>query len=180
VSLRFANVQAQENSPMVTFNPPVHRPSITDPFHIILLDKKMVYLVWILGAWMVPSRLCVAILPTTHTPASGSFTEKRRRKCKLMKPKDCVEFTPTKIIVRYTERPAHTITIWSIGIIMPATHAETTVGIGPNHKDVTTAGYKASPKSVGVLFVFSLRFAAVGRICTHEEQGKWAPTRRAV
>ncbi len=95
---------------------------------------------------------------------------------------DCVEFAPTKVIVRYTKRPAHTITIWSIGIAMPATHAETTVGVGPNHKDVTTAGCKASPKSVGVFFVLSLRFAAVGRIRTHEEQGtsKWAPKRRAV
>ena len=165
---------------MVTFDPPVHRPSITNPFRIILLDKKMVDLVWILGAWMVRSRLCVAILPATHAPASGSFTEKRRRKCELVKPKDCVEFAPTKVSVRYTKRPAHTITIWSIGIVMPATHAETTVGVGPNHKDVTTAGYTASPKSVGVFFVFGLRFAAVGRIRTHEEQGKWAPTRHTV
>ncbi len=83
-----------------------------------------------------------------------------------------MEFAPTKVIVRYTKRPA--ITIWSIGIVMLATHAETTIGVGPNHKDVTTAGYKASPKSVGVFFVFSLRFAAVGRIRTHEGQCKWA------
>ena len=61
---------------MVIYDPPVHRPSITDPFHIILLDKKKVDLVWILGAWMVSSRLCVAILLTTHAPASGGFTEK--------------------------------------------------------------------------------------------------------
>ena len=101
----------------------------------------MVYLVWIFGAWMVPSRLCVAILPTIHAPVSDSCTEIRRREFELVKPKDCVEFTPTKSIVRYTERPTHTITIWSIGIIMPATHAETTVGIGPNHKDVTTAAW---------------------------------------
>ena len=87
-----------------------------------------------------------------------------------MKPKDCVEFAPTEVIVRYIKRPAHTITIWSIGIVMPAAHAETTVGVGPNHEDVSTAGYKASPNRVGVLFVFSLRFAAVGRIRTHEEQ----------
>ncbi len=110
MSLSFAYVQAQGNNPMVALNPPVHRPSITNPFHIIPLDKKMVYLVLILGAWMVPSRLCVAILPTTHAPASGSFTKKRRQKCKLVKPKDCVEFAPTKVIVRYTNRPAHTIT----------------------------------------------------------------------
>ncbi len=129
---------------------------------------------------MVPSRLRVAILPATHYPASGSFTENRRRKCELVKPKDCVELAPTKVIVRYTKRPAHTITIWSIDIVMPAAHAETTVGVGPNHKDVTTAGYKASPKSVGVFLVFSLRFAIVGRIRTNEEQDKRAPTRRAV
>ncbi len=120
---------------------------------------------------MVPSRLCVAILPTTHAPASGSFTKKRRRECELVKPKDCVELAPTKVIVRYTKRPARTITIGSIGIAMPAAHAETTVGVGPNHQDVTTAGDKASPKSAGGFFVFSLRFATVGRISTHEEQG---------
>ena len=102
-------------------------------------------------------------------PPRAVLRKKRRRKCELVKPKDCVEFAPTKVIVRYTKRPAHTITIWSIGIVMPATHAETTVGVGPNHKYVATAGYKASLKSAGVLFVFSLRFAAVGRICTHEE-----------
>ncbi len=85
-----------------------------------------------------------------------------------------------KVMLRYTKRPAHTIMIWSIGIIMPAAHAETTVGVGPNHQDVTAASNKASPKSVGVLFVISLRFAAVGRIRTNEEQGKWVPTRRAV
>jgi hypothetical protein len=87
---------------------------------------------------------------------------------------------PTKVIVRYTKRPAHTITIGSIGIVMPAAHADTTVGVGPNHQAVTTAADKASPKSVGVLFVLTLRFAAVGRIRTHEEQGKWTPTGRAV
>jgi hypothetical protein len=129
---------------------------------------------------MVPSRLCSAILPTADAPASDSFTENRRRKCELVKPKDCVGFAPTKFIVRYTKRPAHTITIWSIGITMPATHAETTVGVGPNHKDVTTAGYKASPKSVSVFIVRSLRLADVGRIRTHEKQSKWAPTRRSV
>ena len=86
-----------------------------------------------------------------------------------------MEFAPTKVILRCTKRPAHTSTIGSVDIVMPAAHAETTVGVGPNHKEVTTAGYKTSPKSVGVFFVFSLRFAAVGRIHTHEEQGKWAP-----
>jgi hypothetical protein len=111
---------------------------------------------------MVPSRRCVVILLTTHASASGSYTEKRRRKCGLAKPKDCVELAPTKVIVRYTKRPAHTITIWSICIVMPAVHAKTTVGVGPNHQDVTNAGDKASPKSVGVFFVFSLRFPAVG------------------
>ena len=53
---------------MVTFDPPVHRPSITNPFHIIMLDKNMVDMVWILGAWMVPSRLCVARSDTSHDP----------------------------------------------------------------------------------------------------------------
>jgi hypothetical protein len=97
-----------------------------------------------------------------------------------VKPKDCVGFSPTKVIVRYTKKPAHTITIWGIDIAMPAAHAYTTVGVGPNHKDVTTAGKKSSPKSVGGFIVLSLRFAAVGRICIHEEQGKRALTRRAV
>jgi hypothetical protein len=129
---------------------------------------------------MVPSRLCVAILPTTHAPASSSFTKSVRQKCELVKPRDCVELALSKVIVRYTKRPAHTITIGSTGIIMPAAHANTTVGVGPNHHYVTTACDKASPKSVGVFFVLSLRFAAVGRICTHEEQGKWTPTPRAV
>ncbi len=82
---------------------------------------------------MVPSRLRVAMLPTTHATASGSFAEKRRRKCELVKPKDCVELAPTKVIMRFTKRPAHMITIWSIGIVMPAAHAETTVGVSPNH-----------------------------------------------
>jgi hypothetical protein len=83
-------------------------------------------------------------------------------------------------MVRYAKSFAHTITIWSIGIVMPAAHAETTVGVGPNHQDVTAAGKKASLKSVDIFFVFSLRFADVGRIRTHEEQGKWAPMQRAV
>jgi hypothetical protein len=82
-----------------------------------------------------------------------------------------MELVPTKVIVRYTKMPAHTITIGSIGIVIPAVYADTTVGVGPNHQDVTTAGDKASPNSVGVLLVLSLRFATVGRIRTHEEQG---------
>jgi hypothetical protein len=120
------------------------------------------------------------MLPATHAPASGNLTKKRHRECELVKPKDCVELA-TKVIVRYTKRAAHTITIGSIGIAIPAAHADTTVGVGPNHHDVTTEGDKLSPKSVGVFFVLSLQFAAVGRIHTHEEQGsKWTPTRRAV
>jgi hypothetical protein len=111
---------------------------------------------------MVPSRLCVAILPTIHAPVSDSCTEIRRREFELVKPKDCMELAPTKAIVRYTKRPARTITIGSHCIIMPAAHADTTVGVGRNHQDVTPAGDKASPKSVGVFFELSLRFATVG------------------
>ncbi len=116
---------------------------------------------------MVPSRLCLAIFPTTH-----ALTEKLRRKCELVKPKDCVEFAPTKIIVRYTKKARahdHDLERWN----RHAGYARRDYcWCGPNHKDVTTAGYKASPKSVGVFIEFSLRLAAVGRIRTHEEQGK--------
>ncbi len=57
-----------------------------------------------------------------------------------MKPKDFVELAPTEVIVRYTKKPLRKITIWSIDIAIPAAHAETTVGVGPKHKEVTTAG----------------------------------------
>jgi hypothetical protein len=166
---------------MVTFDFPVRRPGITKPFYVILLDKKMVDLVS-MDSWSMDGTKSSVRIDTSHDPCPrlGQFNGKLRRKYELVKPKDCVELAPTKVILRYTKRPAYTITIWSIGIVIPATHAETTVGIGPNQKDVSTAGYKASPNSVGVFFVFSLRFAAVGRIRTHEEQDKWVPTRRAV
>ena len=84
-----------------------------------------------------------------------------------MKSKDCVELGPTKIILRYTKSPAQTITIGSISIAMPAAHADNIVGVGLNHQDATTAGDKASPKSVGVLFVPSPRFATAWCIRSH-------------
>jgi hypothetical protein len=51
------------------------------------------------------------------------------------------------------------MTIGSVYIGMPTAHADTTLGAGSNHHDATTAGNKASPKSVSVFFVLSLRFA---------------------
>jgi hypothetical protein len=80
----------------------------------------------------------------------------------LVKPKDCAELAPTKVIMRYTKWPTDSITIGSVDIVMPTAHADTTVGVGPNHHDVTTAGDKVSSKSVGVFFVLNLRFPTVG------------------
>jgi hypothetical protein len=77
VLLSFSNVQAQGNSPVVTFDPPVHCPSITNFFHIILFDKKndrsgMDF--WSVDD-TVPSRLCVEILSTTLPPPRAFLRE---------------------------------------------------------------------------------------------------------
>ncbi len=56
----------------------------------------------------------------------------------------------SRLLMRYTKMPAHTITIGSVSVVMPFANSGTTVAVGPNHQDVTTAGDKALPKSVGV------------------------------
>ncbi len=85
-----------------------------------------------MGSWSVDDTKSAVRSDTSHDPCPrlGQFygkTSLEVRAGEAVKPKDYAELATTKGIVRYTKRLAHTITIGSIGIVMPATHADTTM-----------------------------------------------------
>jgi hypothetical protein len=72
------------------------------------------------------------VLRRSFAPASGSLA--KTVILKIVEPKDHVQLAFTSVIVWYAKRPAHTITIGSVSVIMPTANSDAAVDVGPSEE----------------------------------------------